>query len=220
MSCAALMADGPAPIRRAGRGSSAACWGPWIEHVRVPPSGTWEKRRAHLFQTAENWLGPEDVEEDGRARPPRSPVSRRLRPRIAKGHRAVVPPDARRPRAGARAARRSGAFATRAAASSSTSRARRFRIPTRLRRCASSRPGTPCSSCTRGAPACSRSSYRPLVFHTKNPPSVPTFLVDGSVAGTWRYDDGHVRWDAFERLDRAVAREVDDEAERLAAFHA
>jgi hypothetical protein len=40
------------------------------------------------------------------------------------------------------------------------------------------------------------------------------------VAGTWRYEDGLVRWDAFERLDRATAREIDEEAERLAAFHA
>jgi hypothetical protein len=62
--------------------------------------------------------------------------------------------------------------------------------------------------------------YRPLIFHTKNPPSVPTFLVDGAVAGTWRYDNGRVSWEAFERLDRAVRREVDEEAERLAAFHA
>ncbi len=30
--------------------------------------------------------------------------------------------------------------------------------------------------------------YRPIVFSTKNPPSVPTFLVDGRVAGAWRYD--------------------------------
>jgi hypothetical protein len=61
--------------------------------------------------------------------------------------------------------------------------------------------------------------YRPLIFSTKMPQSVGTFLVDGAVAGTWRYDDGRVRWDAFERLDRAAAREVEDEAERLAEFH-
>jgi hypothetical protein len=51
------------------------------------------------------------------------------------------------------------------------------------------------------------------------PQSVGTFLVDGAVAGTWHYDDGRVRWEAFERIGRADAREVDDEAERLAAFH-
>ena len=30
--------------------------------------------------------------------------------------------------------------------------------------------------------------HRPLVFNTKTPHSVPTFLVDGTVAGTWRYE--------------------------------
>jgi hypothetical protein len=50
--------------------------------------------------------------------------------------------------------------------------------------------------------------YRSLIFTTKVPQSVGTFLVDGAVAGTWRYEDGQIRWDVFERLDRASAREV------------
>jgi len=61
--------------------------------------------------------------------------------------------------------------------------------------------------------------FRPLVFNTKNPPSVPTFLVDGAVAGTWRYQNGRVELEPFERLDSSVLRELRDEAERLAAFH-
>lgn len=47
-----------------------------------------------------------------------------------------------------------------------------------------------------------------------------TFLVDGSVAGTWRYEDGGKRLEPFRRIDRATRRELDEEAERLAAFHA
>ena len=35
-----------------------------------------------------------------------------------------------------------------------------------------------------------REEHRPLVFNTKTPHSVNTFLVDGVVAGTWRYDKG------------------------------
>ena len=30
--------------------------------------------------------------------------------------------------------------------------------------------------------------FRPMVFDTKTPHSVPTFLVDGQVAGTWRVE--------------------------------
>ena len=52
------------------------------------------------------------------------------------------------------------------------------------------------------------------------PQSVPTFLVDGAVAGTWRYEDGRVDFDAFERLDRATLRALREEGERMAAFHA
>ena len=61
-----LMADGPRTHRElapvVGRGWGMV--GPWLELVRVPPSGTWEQRRAHLFQTAERWVGPEDVSPD------------------------------------------------------------------------------------------------------------------------------------------------------------
>ena len=61
--------------------------------------------------------------------------------------------------------------------------------------------------------------YRPRIFSTKMPQSVGTFLVDGAVAGTWRFDGGEVRWEPFIRLDRRVSHEVEDEAGRLAAFH-
>lgn len=61
--------------------------------------------------------------------------------------------------------------------------------------------------------------YRPVIFDTKMPPSYPTFLVDGVVAGTWRYADGEVTTTAFEPLAPAVADEVAAEAARLAIFH-
>jgi hypothetical protein len=62
--------------------------------------------------------------------------------------------------------------------------------------------------------------YRGLVFNTKTPHSVGTFLVDGAVAGSWRHEQGQVRLEPFGRLDRQARRELDEEAERLAAFHA
>jgi len=61
--------------------------------------------------------------------------------------------------------------------------------------------------------------YRPLVFNTKTPHSVSTFLVDGAVAGTWRYEKGRIAITPFERLDRSALRELRGEADRLAAFH-
>jgi hypothetical protein len=62
--------------------------------------------------------------------------------------------------------------------------------------------------------------HRARIFSTKTPHSFGTFLVDGAVAGTWRQDGGRIVVEPFERLDAATRRELDDEAERLAAFHA
>jgi hypothetical protein len=62
--------------------------------------------------------------------------------------------------------------------------------------------------------------YRPRIFNVKTPNSTNTFLVDGQVAGTWRYEEGRVRVEPFGRLPKTVRAELDEEAERLAAFHA
>jgi Winged helix DNA-binding domain len=63
-------------------------------------------------------------------------------------------------------------------------------------------------------------AYRPLVFHTKMPPSYPTFLVDGQVAGTWRHEDGEIQVSPFRALARGERAAIDGEAHRLAEFHA
>jgi hypothetical protein len=61
--------------------------------------------------------------------------------------------------------------------------------------------------------------HRPRIFNVRTPHSVNTFLVDGQVAGTWRYEKGHVKITPFGRLSKSVREELEDEAERLAAFH-
>jgi hypothetical protein len=61
--------------------------------------------------------------------------------------------------------------------------------------------------------------YRPLIFSTKTPQSFPTFLVDGAVAGSWRYEHGRVELGPFEPLPAGATRELEDEAAGLAAFH-
>lgn len=41
--------------------------GLWVDLVRVPPSGTWERRRSDRIALAESWVGPEDATaEEGR----------------------------------------------------------------------------------------------------------------------------------------------------------
>ena len=62
-------------------------------------------------------------------------------------------------------------------------------------------------------------AYRPLIFHTKMPPSYPTFLVDGHVAGTWRHEKGHIELTPFGKLSRADRQALEAEAGGLAALH-
>ena len=45
-------------------GQRWAAAGVFVDLVRVPPSGTWERRRADLYALAEDWVGPEDASED------------------------------------------------------------------------------------------------------------------------------------------------------------
>jgi hypothetical protein len=66
----AALAAGPRPrselldvVRPYGPSWPTLVWnGVGVELVRVPPSGTWERRRADLYATAESWLGPASVE--------------------------------------------------------------------------------------------------------------------------------------------------------------
>ncbi len=62
-----VLADGPlkmkdllARLSEAGYKQVHGNWlHVWVDLVRVPPSGTWEKRRADLIGLAEDWLPPE-----------------------------------------------------------------------------------------------------------------------------------------------------------------
>jgi winged helix DNA-binding protein len=201
-------------------GSEATAWngvGLWVDLVRVPPSGTWEQRRADLYALAEEWLGPSDAtEEQGLAHL----VRRYLggfgpAPLQDVANWAGVPPPALVPTVG-------------------SLRLRRFRDESGAELLDLPRAPLPDGD----APAPVRflptwdatllaharrteilpERHRTRVFSTKTPHSVSTFLVDGRVAGSWRPQRGGVALEPFERLPRAVRRELDDEAERLAAF--
>jgi len=191
--------------------------GLWVDLVRVPPSGTWERRRADLFALAEDWLGPWEPDEgrglDHLVRrylgafgpaslrdlaswsglPPaafeRTVEAMRLR-RFSdeRGEELLDLPRAPLPPAGTRApVRLIGTWDAILLA-----HARRAQI----------------------LPARDRGR----VFDAKTPHSFPTFLVDGRVAGTWSEEGGRVRLQPFEPLARSVRRELATEAERLEAF--
>ena len=66
--------------------------------------------------------------------------------------------------------------------------------------------------------------YRDTVIRKKNGTMLPTFTVDGLIAGSWRAERVRGRFvvvpEPFEPLPSRVRREVEEEAERLAAFYA
>jgi hypothetical protein len=189
----------------------------WIDLLRVPPSGTWEQRRADLYATAEQWLGPPKVSE-------------------AEGIELLVRRylGAFGPASDKDIANWAG-LPTRAIAPA-TQRLKLRRFRDELGNELLDLRGAPLPDPETRVPArflptwdaallvhARRTQilperYRPLVFNTKTPHSVTTFLADGRVAGTWRSEGGRVKIQPFERLSRAASREVKDEAERLETF--
>jgi hypothetical protein len=203
-----------------GFDAQAAKWvGMWIDLVRVPPSGTWERRRADLYGLAEAWLPQRgEVTEDegiellirrylGAFGPaPLKDVAswmglnvgqmKHVADRIelrdvrdAAGKRLFDLPDAALP-------------------DPDTPAPPRF-IPVwdamllvHARR-------------TEVLPE----QYRPRIFNTRAPHSFNTFLLDGQVAGTWRYEDDEVRLSPFRRLRPAERTALEEEAQRLADLH-
>jgi winged helix DNA-binding protein len=217
------LAEGP--MRRAeliemvGGASALNAVSLWLDMVRVPPSGTWEHRRADLYAAAEDWLGPPQVtEQEG--------IEHLVR-RYLEGFGPAAPDDI---------ASWSGVPARDLGGALESLRLRRFRGEggeelVDLPRKPLPDPETPAP--VRFLPTWDATllvharrtgilpeEHRPKVFSTKTPQSVPTFLVAGAVAGTWKYEKGRVLTEPFGRLDSATRRELRDEAERLAALHA
>ena len=214
------------PVRRTeldqlvGKGRAIGV-GLWLDLVRVPPSGTWERRRADLYGAAEDWLGPPPPDLTAEK------ATLHLVRRYLRGFGPAARPDI---------ASWTGLTATELRPALERLELRRFRGEDG--RELLDLPDAPLPDAETPAPVrflptwdatllvhARRTGilpepYRPRVFSTKTPHSVSTFLVDGAVAGTWRYERGRVVLAPFERIPRAARRELDDEAERLAAFHA
>jgi hypothetical protein len=205
----------------ARRGFPSIAWngiGLWVDMIRVPPSGTWDQRKADLYGLAETWVRPAAVNEAAGL----EHVVRRYLGAFGPATLREIADWAGIP------------HATLLPVIDRLS-LRRFEDEKGkelldLPRAPLPDPETPAP--VRFLPTWDATllvharrtqilpeRYRPLVFNTKTPHSVPTFLVDGAVAGTWRYQAGRIEVKPFEPLPKAVRREVDEEAKRLEAFH-
>ena len=141
------------------RSHGSTIWsGAWVALVRVPPSGTWERRRADLFRLADEWLGPSEMdEEQGLEHLLRRYLGAFGPAKLADAAGwAGVPVAKLRPAADRLRLR---TFRDEHGKTLSTSNARRCRPPTRLPRSASCRRGTRRCSCMPAAPgSCPRST--------------------------------------------------------------
>ena len=193
--------------------------GLWVDLVRVPPSGTWEQRRADRYGLADDWLPPVACSED-------------------EGMTLLV-----RRYLGAFGPAPLRDIATWMGMNVGQMRHAADGMELRILRDADGRalldlPDGPLPDPDTPAPArfiatwdamllvharrtqVLPEAFRPRVFHTRLPHSMNTFLLDGQVAGSWRSEAGEVRLDPFRPLTRSERASLEEEAHRLAAFHA
>lgn len=192
----------------------------WVDLVRVPPAGTWEKPRAGVFELAERWMPGAEPESD-----------------VAAGEELLVRRylGAFGPAAPKDVASFCGWTVTEARAVLARLELQRFRdeaggelvdVPDGVL------PDPNAPAPVRFLPTWDATllaharraqilpeADRAQVFATSMPQSVPTFLVDGQVAGTWRHTDGRVVPAPFRDLPEAARRAVDEEADRLTAWY-
>jgi Winged helix DNA-binding domain len=192
--------------------------GLWVDLVRVPPSGTWERRRADRLGLAEAWVGPlTATEQEGRAH-------------LVRAYLRAFGPAAPRDIA-------SWAGLPVGDVKSGAADIELVRHRDESGRELLDLPGAPLPDPDTPAPvrflphweaallAHARRTgllpeeHRPKVFTSKNPFSVGTVVVDGRVVAAWSLRDGRVEIEPYEPIPTAVADEVEAERAALEEFH-
>lgn len=193
--------------------------GMWVDLVRAPPSGTWERRRADRYALAEEWIGTASELSVDEARD-----------HLVRCYLTGFGPAS---------VKEIASFCSmnvgdiRGAAERVAARRFRAEDGTDLL----DLDGLPLPDENAPAPArflgtweaillaharralVIREEDRARIFATRIPQSLPTFLVDGQVAGTWKYVNGTVEVDHWRELSSRQRRELDDEAGALGNFH-
>jgi hypothetical protein len=219
----AALADDPRKRdERVARDGKDGWFASSVDLVRVPPSGTWEQRRADLYALAESWIGPNDADADAG----RELLVRRYL--AAFGPAAV--PDVRswsrltRDQV-ERALERIGARSFRDEDGKTLFDVPRAPLPD------ADTPAPPRFLPTWDAVLLVHArrtgvlpeEYRPRIFNTKLPFSMHTFLLDGSVAGAWKVerskDKAELVLQPFAPVPRQRRESLRDEAERLVRWH-
>ena len=213
--------DGPQTVKELGPVASGfiGTLGLFVDLVRVPPSGTWERRRADRLGLAEQWVGPNDATEaEGLEHLVRAYL-RAFGPAAWKDialWAGVNVADAKQ------GAANLALVAYRDAAGGSLV----------------DLPGAPLPDEDTPAPVrflphwdanllvharrtqLLPEAFRSRVFSTRNPFSVGVYLVDGAAAGAWSLVKDRIELDPFVDLRAGDRRAVERERAALEAFHA
>jgi hypothetical protein len=182
--------------------------GLWLELVRVPPSGTWERRRADLYGLAEDWIGP-----------PQADPARLVRRYLQGFGPSTVNEIASFAGLNAGEVDLSGLSLRRLRAEDGAELVDLPRAPLP----AAETPAPPRFLPTWDATLLAhvrraviiRESDRERIFSTKTPHSFPTFTLDGTVEGTWRLVDGRIELEPWRDVD---TRPLEQEASALAQY--
>jgi hypothetical protein len=191
--------------------------GLWVDLVRVPPQGTWERPRADNYCLADEWLTPIEIDET------------EARDRLLRRYLAAFGPAAL-----ADASGWTGLTVADLRAIVERMELRRFRDE--AGRELLDLPDAPLPDPDTPAPVRFIGSFDPMllvqarrtqvlpeahravIFNTRTPRSWHTFLVDGQVAGTWTYRATGVELQPLRDLTADERREVEGEAHRLEGF--
>jgi len=215
----AALAHGPKSVAELGAlgAGFVGSLGLWVDLVRVPPSGTWERRRADRLGLAEDWVGYEDATE-----------AQGLAHLVLTYLRAFGPAPWRD------IASWAGIAVADARQGAQDMHIVRYRDE--AGRELVDLPGAPLPDPDTPAPvrflphwdavllvharrtAILPEAYRPRVFSSRNPFSVGTVLVDGRVVAVWSLRDRRIALDPFEVVSAADVRAIDEERQRLEAF--
>ena len=217
----AALADGPmrrAEIEKLVGPRRLDGVGLWLDLVRVPPSGTWERRRADLYGLAEEWIGPESGTED------------EAYELLVRRYLGGFGPSTRN-----EIADWAGLAVTTVAGVLERMTLRRFRAEDGAELVDLPRaplPDADTPAAVRLLPVWDATllvharragllpeEFRPRIFSSRTPHSFNTFLVDGVVAGIWRHEDDRIRFDEFVPQPPSVRRSLTEEADRIMALY-
>jgi hypothetical protein len=217
----AALADGPKTVKDLGdRGAGfIGNLGLWVDLVRIPPSGTWERRRADRLGLAEDWVGPDDTTElEGLTH-------------VVRAYLGAFGPAPWKDVA-------SWAWVSVTDVKRGASELELARYRDEGGRQLFDIPGAPLPDPDTPAPVrflphwdasllvhARRTGllpepHRPRVFTSKNPFSVGTVLVDGRVVAAWSLKEGRIVLDPYEVVSPRDAKAIEDERASLEAFHA